>query len=53
MTNKYSNYKEKNKNLSRGLDISRQLTGRQRERVKTLSLEITKQLKLPKTINLC
>ena len=53
MTNKYSNYKEKNKNLSRCLDISKQLTGRQRERVKTLSLEITKQLKFPKTINLC
>ena len=53
MTNKYNNDKEKNKNLSRNLDISRQLTGRQRERVKTLSLEITKQLKLPKTINLC
>lgn len=53
MTNKYSNSKEKNKNLSRGLDVSKQLTGRQRERVKTLSLEITKQLKLPKTINLC
>ena len=53
MTNKYSNYKEKNKNLSRSLDISKQLTSRQRERVKTLSLEITTQLKLPKTINLC
>ncbi len=59
MMSYYNKQKEKEKErynklgLGRGLDISRSISCKQRARIRELSNEITKQLKLPRNINLC
>lgn len=59
MISYYNKQKEKEKarynqlGLGKGLDISRSINSRQRARIKELSREIVKKLKLPRYINLC
>lgn len=59
MMSYYNKQKEKEKErynklgFGKGLDISKSISARQRARVKELSREIIKQLKLPRYINLC